>query len=266
MKVDYKKKYLKYKNKYLQTKKIYGGYIKFEDKIDEDGREKAGEWPKDVSETAATLPLYVYEKEKIRLIKWEWSGGTIDNWIQENMGESLGFNPFGAKDATVQKCKDNLETCTERFGVHSLFFSFEEEFNQRMEEKINNLSNDKSELDIEDIIFIKNMLLGYALKKGEEQVAIIIECNYDDLVRPCFDNNIAKNECEKQEPNKYVKNIIDNNEGFPFTAKGYTYDLLGDAGNEYGVTEVILPQGDDIKIKVIGRVSAAEYFRNYIYK
>ena len=35
MKVDYKKKYLKYKNKYLQTKKIYGGYIRFKDKIDD---------------------------------------------------------------------------------------------------------------------------------------------------------------------------------------------------------------------------------------
>lgn len=263
MKVDYKKKYLKYKNKYLQTKKIYGGYIRFKDKIDDEGKGEATEWPEDVSAHATTLPLY---EKKIRLIKWDWKDGHIDKWIQEKMGETIGFNPFDADEDTLQKCKDNLETCTERFGVHSMFFSFVEEFNQRMEEKINSLSSGGQKLDIEDIIFIKNMLLGYALKKDEEQVAIIIECNYTDLVRPCNNNNIATKECEQIEPNQYVQNIINNNKGSPFTAKGYTYDLLGVAGDEYGVTEVILPQGDDIKIKVIGRVSAADYFHKYIYK
>ena len=96
-------------------------------------------------------------------------------------------------------------------------------------------------------------------------IYFIIDCNYKDLARPCFDNNIEKNTCETQEnPNDYVTNIIDNCAGCPFTSKGYTYDLLSDTENKYGVTEVILPQGNDIKITVVDRVTAEDYFCNYL--
>ena len=66
----------------------------------------------------------------------------------------------------------------------------------------------------------------------------------------CENNTIFNDKCRfpTKKCNKQLNNHIANNEGNPFTAKGYTYNILGSETNKYGVTEVILPQGTHIKI------------------
>ena len=82
-----------------------------------------------------------------------------------------------------------------------------------------------------------------------------------------FENKTILNDTCSTPPEQFtpkLTNIIANNEGYPFTAKGYTYNILGN-DDKYGVTEVILPQGEQIRISSTKSMTEEDYFQKLIH-
>lgn len=265
----------KNKKQLNKTKQKLGGYKKYRGEINQDGKPINIDWPMDVTKTEnqiqfrENVELYIplairpilddLKSQTALILKWDTIDGHFHQWCTGKTIRSE-FTPFGNNE-THKSCKNNnsWEKCTEKFGPHTMFFCFKEEFDLRMKEILSQYNND--ELDNEDIRYIKNMLLGY--NNNNEQIATIIECNYTDLLRPCENKTILNNSCNTP-PEQYtpkLTNIINNNQGYPFTAKGYTYNILGSETNKYGVTEVILPQGPNIKIHSTRAISEENYFK-----
>lgn len=222
-----------------------------------------------INKDSENVPLYIpfairpildnLKSQKVSLLKWDAIDGAFHRWCTAE-NQHMNFTPFGNNENQIA-CKNNnsLDSCTQRYGPHTMFFCFQEEFDSRMKDILSQHNN--PELDNEDIRYLKNMLLGY--DNPNEQIATIIECNYTDLLRPCENKTILNDTCSSP-PEQFtpkLTNIIANNEGYPFTAKGYTYNVLGKGKNNYGVTEVILPQGQHIRISSTKAITEENYFQ-----
>ena len=202
------------------------------------------------------------KRQKVFLLKWDTIDGPFHRWCATQPNHTK-FTPFGNNENQIACKKNNsLVNCTNRYAPHTMFFCFQEEFDSRMKDILS--QHNINDLDNEDIRYIKNMLLGY--NNTNEQSASIIECNYTDLLRPCENKTILNDTCSTP-PEQFtpkLTNIIANNEGYPFTAKGYTYNILGN-DDKYGVTEVILPQGEQIRISSTKSMTEEDYFQKLIH-
>lgn len=244
------------------------------------------------------LALHKIEDHKTLLVKWETRNTGFPKWCKNNHNTEVAFQPFGLpenqelqdycykilKEPDV-KGHDIDKICSEKYGNHTMFFGLYDELVDKLivefaaykkeiedsntrevptyyDEYGNVIPYDGYKITIDDLRFLKNMMLGFS--NCEPTECVIIECYTKDLVRVCDSLDIKKNMCngtDWENSSEWLKNIKKNNKDAPFTGQGYTYAIesMTDNKDKYGVSEVLLPFHEEVMVRPIAVIPEKEF-------
>jgi len=249
--MDYFSKYIKYKTKYNNLKKLkFGGSLTVEE-------QKSFNEANRLVKEGSLDPKHLYkfdnnssnDPDMINVIAIK-GPGIVD---PTNPGYLGNIGPNINNNIVIgQTCKDKPFDIGNKPWCY-FFVTFYEELVTLLKEK-----NINTELRLKELFGLKD-------EWGPYTHFVILSVKKLDLFRPCYDKpGIDEIECSKtpknigSEYNEWLENFKANSikEKVPFTSLGYTADWKPSEKNIQGVTELVIVPGSRVSVNFIGLLSS----------